>query len=215
MTAPLKSWYDLIFSVLNNVFTTFCQPVLQKLQARAVHAMSAPPSAGSPSGPRMSPGGTVKKEDEELAALGGKTRLVPRKSPSLPSSPQDHTHQHTPSPKGSPLQFASGPQLTTISPIIQNGNGIDHTSGWQQPYAPHTSHTYDYGHYPVQEEQWNTYSQIHSPTGPMQQIQYATYEPMQPMQSPFIPTHPAVEVPMQLTDPNASWQSLYAQYNPA
>ncbi|KAI9064177.1 hypothetical protein FKP32DRAFT_1591599 [Trametes sanguinea] len=73
-------------------------PVLRKLKARAQAAKQAASTNPAVANATQSPtdGLFVKEEDEELAALGGKTRLVPRKSPSTysnPSSPHESSQQ--------------------------------------------------------------------------------------------------------------------------
>ncbi|OSD03011.1 hypothetical protein PYCCODRAFT_1444750 [Trametes coccinea BRFM310] len=83
-------------------------PVLRKLKARAHAAKQAasthPPAVNATQSP--TDGLFVKEEDEELAALGGKTRLVPRKSPSAysnPSSPHESSQQ-----SASPVEHTAG-----------------------------------------------------------------------------------------------------------
>ena len=181
----------------------------------------------------MSPGGTtIKEEDEELAALGGKTRLVSRKSPSTPASPQNDFHQHTPSPKGSPLNpFTGDVPLAAVSPtsptsansISSHSNGIDQMGAW--PHIPYQQQQHQQQHpdampwsssYPVQPGQWapppNQYVQMHSPVVPVgQPMQYPPYEAMEAMSSPYV-AHSPMEAPLQMADLNASWNSLFAQY---
>jgi hypothetical protein len=67
--------------------------------------------------PRMTPDydGDVKREDEELATLGGKTRLVPRKAPSSSAS----------SPTTASISPRSSPAVSNILPTL--------------PYASHLS----------------------------------------------------------------------------
>lgn len=181
---------------------------------------NAPPNV-SPSASRLSPGGsTIKQEDEELAALGGKTRLVARKSNSQPSSPQDSVHQNTPSPKGSPGQHYTPDGIPLIpAPVVQHTNGIDTSATHWQTFQQPTGDVY-YSNYPVQSGQWSPeseYGSMHSPTIPMSMgaMQYPAYESMQPMGNSYAPTHSPMETHMQVADPNASWQSLFAQFNQA
>lgn len=179
--------------------------------------MSNAPSVHTTSVSRMSPGGsTVKEEDEELAALGGKTRLVARRSSSQPSSPQDVAQRNTPSPKGSPVQ-----QYTPDTIPLMPAPGMHHVNGMESRWAPYTQSPGEmyYSQYPVQPGQWSPdseyTSQMHSPTiamdiGPMS---YPAYEAMQPVSNSYIPTHSPMESPMQVPDPNASWHNLFAQFN--
>ncbi|KAI0641862.1 fungal-specific transcription factor domain-containing protein [Trametes meyenii] len=92
----LDSALSLFNEVSDNARAAKVLPVLRKLKARAVAAKQAV-SNTSPN-PNVSQSPTdvlVKEEDEELAALGGKTRLVSRKTPphSSPSSPQGSSQQ--------------------------------------------------------------------------------------------------------------------------
>ena len=103
-------------SILNAIVP---QPVLQKLKARALAAKQAvathSPVLNGPQSPTE--GMFVKEEDEELAALGGKTRLISRKSPSAysnPSSPQESSQQ-----SASPIEQAVGYMPTEATPPPQ------------------------------------------------------------------------------------------------
>jgi len=110
-----------------------------------------------PQSPRMTPDyeGDVKREDEELAMLGGKTRLVPRKaSSSTASSPTTASASPRSSPAVSNIlpalsyasQLSTPPQVNAIPlvaaatvPPVQPGQPV----AWQrheyhaQPHAPH------------------------------------------------------------------------------
>ena len=171
---------------------------------------------------RMSPGGsTVKAEDEELAALGGKTRLVARKSSSQPSSPQDNAQQNTPSPQGSPVQQYTPDHIPLMPPPgMQHVNGMESPATRWAPYPTQSPGEMYYPQYPIHNGQWSPDSdyapQMHSPTIPMAMgsMQYPAYEAMQPVANSYIPTHSPMESPMQtVPDPNASWQNLFAQFN--
>ena len=162
------------------------------------------------------PDTTVKEEDEELAALGGKTRLVSRRSPSTPNSPQDSLHlHHTPSPHNSPVQYT----VEHVSPVHDRVNGTYGMNGmapWQgyqqQPveesypgYFSSTSGSVP-GHY-------TQYGQVPSPHMVIASgSQYSPYEQMSPVAG-YLPTHSPVDTQV-LPDPQASWQNLYAQYQP-
>lgn len=167
---------------------------------------------------RSSPARVVKEEDEELAALGGKTRLVARKSPSLPSSPEDSLQSHsTPSPKGSPTQHypAEHPQMISDHPShnavgqsgswplyaqpLDNGYGAYYTTSAPGQWSPQTE-------YP--QSQGNSPSTMITPAP-----SYNPYEQFPPMGHSFISSQSNVEAPTQ-ADVHASWQSLYAQYQP-
>jgi len=110
-----------------------------------------------PQSPRMTPDyeGDVKREDEELAMLGGKTRLVPRKaSSSTASSPTTASASPRSSPAVSNIlpalsyasQLSTPPQVNAIPlvaaatvPPVQPSQPV----AWQrheyhaQPHAPH------------------------------------------------------------------------------
>ncbi|KAI0331503.1 hypothetical protein GY45DRAFT_1345320 [Cubamyces sp. BRFM 1775] len=103
-------------------------PVLQKLKARALAAKQAvathSPILNGPQSPTE--GMFVKEEDEELAALGGKTRLVSRKSPSAysnPSSPQESSQQ-----SASPIEQAVGYMPTETTPPPQASSSTSSTA---------------------------------------------------------------------------------------
>ncbi|OCH93710.1 hypothetical protein OBBRIDRAFT_790061 [Obba rivulosa] len=99
----LESACSLFEGVSDNVRAAKVLPVLRKLKGRAVVALAQHQSRASApmAGHLHMDTTTVKQEDEELAALGGKTRLkfVTRKSPSLPSSPQGSSSQASSSPR--------------------------------------------------------------------------------------------------------------------
>ncbi|PSR73782.1 hypothetical protein PHLCEN_2v10352 [Hermanssonia centrifuga] len=192
-------------------------PVLRKLKAKAVLAMTNQPTTQMTTTLRLSPGGSIiKDEDEELAALGGKTRLVPRKSPSLPSSPQDAVQHSTPSPRGSPVQHFTPDGVPLIAgPSMPNGVNSTH---WQT-FSQHGDDIYQ-NYYSVSSSQWSPdseYGQVQSPTmvvgmGPMQ---YPAYDHMHAPMDSYAPSHSPMETPMQTADPHASWQNLFAQFNQA
>lgn len=165
---------------------------------------------------RSSPG--VKEEDEELAALGGKTRLVPRKSPSLPSSP--HDSRSTPSPKDSPVQRYRPDHIQLVHDQAVHGP-TEHQSNHWPLYSQPVENGYNQYYQAGTSSQWtpdNGYpqsAQRQSPTLMMTPVQYSPYEQFPPMSAhqSYIPSHSPMEPQMQ-TDVNASWQSLYAQYQP-
>ncbi|THH32374.1 hypothetical protein EUX98_g1823 [Antrodiella citrinella] len=103
-------------------------PVLRKLKARAMLAMADQQTRLSPVN-RLSPEGSGGKEDEEFAALGGGTRLVARKSPSVPSSPQGVVP-----PVETPLMHHAPmvPSSSHESPP-QNGGDNGHSQHSQSP----------------------------------------------------------------------------------
>lgn len=240
MIEPCGCWYVVLTECQFHRLTDVPQPTLQKLKNRAVAALNSQPSPGLRESPsRMSPSdGVVKEEDDELAALGGKTRLVPRKSPSLPSSPQEIVGTHnSPSPHGSPAQPYSVDTSPTISLAhdvhgLRNGSvhSLPQWQSFQQPHqqqhhmsqSPHSPHvpTGDYANYYAQMPPWSPevdygpmqpQSMVMSPTN----MTYMPYDQLAPpmQQHGYLPSQSPVDTHSGVQpDPHASWQNLYAQY---
>ncbi|KAI0629194.1 hypothetical protein C8Q77DRAFT_1066223 [Trametes polyzona] len=159
----LDSALGLFNEVSGNARAAKVLPVLRKLKARALAAKqgTSPHSLhslqmNSPQSPTESL--FVKEEDEELAALGGKTRLVSRKSPTLsnPASPQDSSQQ-----SGSPIEQSMSyiettpPPMSAVvpdSPEPVAGLSPDRTQ-WAGLYLSPTEEPYDYG-YQDMAAQW-------------------------------------------------------------
>jgi hypothetical protein len=173
--------------------------------------MSAYPSNTTPANTRYTPPDSiVKEEDEELAALGGKTRLVPRKSPSLPASPQATRHpSHTPSPQSSPVQ---GYHAEHASPVHEHNGSMLNWNAQHHPLeqSPYPSY---YSTSPGQWSQDHHYAPLQSPSMmlPQQTVQFAPYEQMSPVVGSYISTHSPIDSQIN-GDPQASWHSFYAQY---
>nr|VWO94620.1 N/A [Ganoderma boninense] len=113
----LDSALNLFEQVSQNARAAKVLPVLRKLKARALAAKQSlntgPISASSSQSSMDNP--LVKEEDDELAALGGKTRLISRRSPgsnSQPSSPQPSS-THSMSPIDQPT---AAPYMTPETP---------------------------------------------------------------------------------------------------
>ena len=176
--------------------------------------MQMHPSAGiSPL--RSSPGVIKEEEDPEFAALRGKTRLVSRKSPSLPSSPHDSNSNGTPSPKSSPVQGYSidhghinhepanihgTSELPHNWPLYtqtpENGYGSYYPAGSSGQWSPET----EYPQHPMR-----------SPSIMMNPASFHPYEQFPISQTPYMPTHSPLETHGP-GDVSSAWQSLYAQY---
>lgn len=175
---------------------------------------------------RLSPDDPSAKEDEELAALGGGTRLVSRKSPSVPSSPQGAV----PSVEIPPMQ-----PVPMVSPVAQetpdpNSAGTSShsqspTTVWSYGQQPQPAEMYDFGAYNMAPEQWQAdpgYSQMdpgamHIDVMPMHYGMYGQAPPLSTngytqMQSPL---DSPVHARNSHADPDASWRSLFAQFNQA
>ena len=156
----------------------------------------------------------VKDEDEELAALGGKTRLVSRKSPTY-STPSPHSSsQQSMSPVEQSTQLYMSPEtppaaLEAASPVLPesaqwNGGYMPaadvygypypqhELSEWQQqPQVPSQPHHQQQPHHPHAHAHQNQPQHMH---GHMQglsvdmgQVQYGGYG--QVAHAPQIPTH--------------------------
>ncbi|OJT09635.1 hypothetical protein TRAPUB_13888 [Trametes pubescens] len=160
----LDSALSLFNEVSSNARAAKVLPVLRKLKARAlaakVAASSGSPNLNGPQSPTESL--FVKEEDEELAALGGKTRLVSRKSPTLsnPSSPQESS-QHSESPIEQSMSYmpadATPPPVGPESPASVPSLSVDATQ-WGGGYMPAAAETYDYA-YPDMAAQWSPHGQ--------------------------------------------------------
>lgn len=158
----------------------------------------------------------IKEEDDELAALGGKTRLVPsqRKSPSLPSSPQESVRLHqTPSPHSSPVQ----PYSVGNGHAVHDHNG-NHAMGHWPAYQTPADEGYQGHYYPpaAGSSQWQHdtgYSQMSQSMMITSPVQYSPYtETLSPVGNSYMSSQSPVEAQIH-GDPQASWQSFYAQYS--
>jgi hypothetical protein len=126
-----------------------------------------------PQSPGMTPEyeGDAKREDEELATLGGKTRLVPRKASSSAAS----------SPTTASASPRSSPAVSNILPALS--------------YASHASHAHL-----SPPHQVNTLPLVAPPAQPTQQVGWQTYDyhhhqPSQPMAHPHAHTHSQPQAP--------------------
>ncbi|KAF5355307.1 hypothetical protein D9758_005988 [Tetrapyrgos nigripes] len=209
----LDSSFNLFNSTSETARKNRILPVLEKLRERARIALSTPrsPQTMEP-GPRSPP---IKKEEEGLAALGGMTRLVPRKSSSTPSTPSYSS--------SSPIsQSASPPPLRTTS----NGSSYQPMTGNGTNWSTYPSQTADYN---VEQYSGQHYSQgsvqPESPTSyDMHQAQHLTldampeyygYSNIPSYQSEYSQYNSAMSgsndflMPSDVTD---SWHNLMAQY---
>ncbi|TFK91717.1 hypothetical protein K466DRAFT_541117 [Polyporus arcularius HHB13444] len=211
-------------------------PVLRKLKDRALAAKQSVNlgSSSSMGVPRHSEETAIKKEDEELAALGGKTRLISRKSPTFshPSSPHSSSQNSTsPIEQTAPLYMSpeTPPSAAeTASPSLPeaqwNGGGYipqgdvyaysypAHDMGeWQQPQPqPQPQHHVQHPH---------PHMPMHSPME-IGAVPYGNgYDHAPPMaghpsqyMQPQSPVPPQVHH-MHASDPHASWNYLFAQFN--
>ncbi|KAI9508207.1 hypothetical protein F5148DRAFT_1198935 [Russula earlei] len=180
-------------------------PVLRKQRERAATTMAELQLRKDPQSPRMTPDyeGDVKREDEELATLGGKTRLVPRKPPS--SSASSPTTASA-SPRSSPaisnilpaLSYASHlstpPQVNALPPAApppppgqpsqpiawQRPEYHSHPHQPPQPYQPpqsitqpHHTHNHNQPQTPQPNNHLHMEHQAHS--GPSRGFNYTQY----------------------------------------
>ena len=201
------------------------KPVLRKLKARALIAMSEQqPSRSSPVN-RLSPDDPSGKEDEEFAALGGGTRLVARKSPSVPSSPQT-----TAPPVDTPMiqQDIPAAQSTVHESASHNGPSTNNhaqssSTPWSYPQQP--PELYDFATYNMPPESWQAdpgFQHIDPSVMPVDTmtLHYGMYGHVASMSnSSYAPVQSPLDSPTQPrsshSDPDASWRSLFAQFNQA
>lgn len=218
---------------MSGLFLIIFQPVLRKLKARALAAKEAVATAASLGHPRtpIDPP-CVKEEDEELAALGGRIRLVSRKSPvySQPSSPQDSSQQSASpiepaymSPETPPPPSASGSTGSVIPDAQWDGGYVSQADmygysyppqdvgAWQpQPPAPQPQ--------PHHHHQGHPHMSMQGIQMDMGAVQYDGYQHAQPMAAhsqQYMQAQSPVQVPHMhpTSDPHASWNYLFAQFN--
>ncbi|TBU30737.1 hypothetical protein BD311DRAFT_754294 [Dichomitus squalens] len=233
----LDSALNLFDQVSRNARAAKVLPVLRKLKARALAAkqsMNSGPISASSSQSSVD-NTTIKEEDDELAALGGKTRLISRKSPgsnSQPSSPQPSSgqsmspvDQSAVPPYMSPETPPSAPD--TASPIQHdntqwNSGYIAAADMYGYPYAPHEINEWQQPQPQPQIHHGHSHVQMHNMAVNMEQVQYADgYE--QPMaHAPAMVGHPhqyMSQSPVQMhphthsSDPHGAWNYLFAQFN--
>lgn len=211
----LDSVCQLFEAVKENDRAAKVLPVLQRLKARALQAMGANGISGLGPSRMTPPDPIIKEEEEELAALGGKPRLVSRRSPSAPNSPQDSLHlHHTPSPHSSPVQPYP---VEHMSPVQErNGvapNGVGHWHGYHEQSV---EGVYS-GQYASNGGGWppaSPYGQLHPQTMQVSPaVQYSPFEQLSPVAGTYFQAHSPIDTQIQ-ADPQASWQSFYAQYQP-
>ncbi|KAI0321025.1 fungal-specific transcription factor domain-containing protein [Amylostereum chailletii] len=165
----LEAALRLFEQVTGNPRSAKVLPVLRKLRERAMESMA---EAGAST---QSPSGTpererdVKRENEELATLGGKTRLVARKSSSQASSPASNAQ--SPSPRNSPvvsqshaqsISMFTSPVPPPIQQIQQQVLPTQPTLHSQQPGPSHHTHYSQPQQMPYVQDpmsQWNGYVQ--------------------------------------------------------
>ncbi|KAK7679489.1 hypothetical protein QCA50_017543 [Cerrena zonata] len=227
----LESACNLFETVTGNDRAAKVVPVLQRLKAKALQAMSDQNSPTTPNS-RFSPDAPSSKDDsgDELNTLGGRTRLVSRKSPSAHSSPAA-MHGHSVSPEGtSPQQTYH--QIPPTSPISAV-DAVPQQQYWPQHHQPNGLHihpeTYNHYGYPLMSpDQWNPEVQYnHMDTSTMAMEDTSTiYYPYDhsmgqiqhqngyaPARSPV--NHFGQDVMIPGPEPEASWRSLMAQLNPS
>ena len=185
--------------------------------------MSEPHSNGmSPVGGSSPDGTTVKEEDDEFAALGGKTRLVSRKSPSVPSSPQGSLQQ-TNSPTEM-LHHTYQVTTPTLGPDPNTPGPMDVGGEWPT-YQP--QETFEF--YPSVQGQWHNepgYVNVDPSTmaihthHPSHAATYPPYGQVPQMADPYVPIPSSMDGAFQTrlpagSDADASWRNLFAQFNQA
>ncbi|KAA1468740.1 hypothetical protein DENSPDRAFT_834151 [Dentipellis sp. KUC8613] len=239
----LDSALRLFEQVAENPRAVKVVPILRKQRERAISSMSdmnGQTPLMSPS--RVSPPEIrdVKREDDELATLGGKTRLVPRKASSTPSSPAKAASLPASSPGNSPAsahiptpppyQPPSVPTNLTSSSAHRVGAGQENL--WQPYGQPQQTFVHDYTAYTMAPEQWQDSQTVDFGYSGLQQA--SSTMSMDVMADQF--SAPSFDYAASLratsylagpqqaaapnsgevntaSDPNAAWQSLVAQFN--
>lgn len=210
-------------------------PVLRKLRSRAQAAMSD--LQARTAAPRTGLHRVAAKADEELDALGGKTRLVSRKSPSLPSPTSSRGSYSqggsSPSPRD-PHPPELSPMHPMAPPIPEPMNQIqtsmlDMSSQWPGYMQQATGYSYQ-PQYADPANYWtpaSDYATMHGIVGqhylsqePMgldaNVIQSAAYAYVDPMAG-YVTTYPAGggSPDGNMQQPDASWHNLLGQLDQA
>jgi len=195
----LESTCNLFESVKENARAAKGLSLLQSIKGRAMAALSqqgATSSSAPMAGLHMA-NTAVKQEDEELATLRGKTRLMPQKSPawhspslpalsrgsSLHSSPA-YSEQWAGSPYDSPSVFS--PQEVKLED--QETLNFDH-------YAHGTALDFDYPSASLERESSQRQNGNHMDLG--KQPQTMRFDVMQDVEG---------------VDPGSAWRTLFSQY---
>ncbi|PCH44393.1 hypothetical protein WOLCODRAFT_138977 [Wolfiporia cocos MD-104 SS10] len=216
-------------------------PVLHRIKSKAIQSMTEYQSR-SPIPRNPAPTISV-KEDDEFAALGGKTRLVSRRSPSLaspslasPSSSHASHSQGGSSPREydmSPSQMAgpsfSQPQqnvpqmqepMVDVVPQWNYGQTVDYNYQQYPHYANSTSYWQQSAamHGSMMDHEMSAHQQAMRPQ-PMgldvTAIQNAEYAHVDPMSGHYVPAYmPGGGSPEALMPPpDMHWYNLMGQFN--
>ncbi|KAI1796561.1 fungal-specific transcription factor domain-containing protein [Ganoderma leucocontextum] len=234
----LDSALNLFDQVSRNARAAKVLPVLRKLKARALAAkqsMNTGPISASTSQSSMD-NPMVKEEDDELAALGGKTRLISRRSPgsnSQPSSPQQSsTHSMSPIEQSAAASHMS-PETPPSAPEPTSPIQAENTQ-WNSGYVA-AADMYGYAYPPQEMNGWqhpqpqpqphvqhdHPYLQMQSMGMNMEPVQYVHgYEHLGHTQAMASHSHQYMsqsqvhpEGHVHTSDPHASWNVLFAQFN--
>ncbi|KAF5369213.1 hypothetical protein D9757_010030 [Collybiopsis confluens] len=211
----LDSAYNLFISTSETSRKAKVLPILHKLRERA-HGALTQPSNGGVIGSPISVGSppSIKAEEDELAALGGMTRLVPRKVSSAPSTPSYSES----SPKSDP---ASPSPIQSTIPEQGAYHSPDQTTSWQYPVAGQEYTEQPYRQYPHEPDRSISYthtpSQGISPINGMSDPYFGYSNPQ------YYPNRPGYENSFNsgavrnvgdfpMPEINDSWNNLMAQY---
>ncbi|KAJ3994298.1 fungal-specific transcription factor domain-containing protein [Lentinula boryana] len=147
----LDTAHKLFLSTNQNSRKAKVLPILHRLKERAHAVLAGIVAAGSPLSSGSPP---IKSEEDELAALGGMTRLVPRKPSSAPSTPSYSGS----SPKSDPA--SPSPVQSTI-PEQSPYHSPDQTTTWQYPIGQEYAEQSQYPHYSPEADSSMRYSDPH------------------------------------------------------
>ncbi|KAF9258724.1 hypothetical protein L218DRAFT_1063037 [Marasmius fiardii PR-910] len=213
----LESAYSLFMSV-STTRKNKILPVLEKLKDRAHAALNNGLKQDHSRFPSDTNSPPIKAEEDELAGLGGMTRLVSRKKSTSPSSPYSSASaaESPPASSSSPppvFQSISVPSSTTPSdwsyPLQEHL-----PAGHYSPYSTHeithsTSPVLPY-HYPQTQhsmtlESMPDYYGYHGQGAATMRTEYPSY-------NGFEAHSPSDQYMMPTQDISDSWQNLMAQY---
>ncbi|KDQ61627.1 hypothetical protein JAAARDRAFT_31102 [Jaapia argillacea MUCL 33604] len=187
-------------------------PILLKLKERALASVAEHQSNASPTTNRLSPGAvSVKDENDEWATLGGKSRLVSRKSTHAPISPSTDTlydfHSRSPTSAGSPASTEPTPP-PTFQQIPMPWQG--YSTGEAEPYPSYTMPSA-----PWQDPAVGMLVPPNMAIDMPPPQSFPTYEPILFPKGAFVPQLISpVGAPLESgADVTESWRTFLAQFN--
>ncbi|TFK51695.1 hypothetical protein OE88DRAFT_1460474 [Heliocybe sulcata] len=239
--AHLKSAHHLFEQISTNPRAAKVLPVLRKLDTRASATMADHRSNKSPDSPtrRISYGEpVVKSEEDEWATLGGKTRLVSRRSPASGGSSGSRSPEtvfavspYSPtavSPSASTFHTSPPPPPPQPPPALAQEAQAQYAPGWdvypaqeQMAYDPNPAVPQGSWGFFSPEQSWQMAQGAVDPSQPQyQQGQFVDYGVSSPEYQKMYYAQQPQQAGMQQqvlyeTDVSDSWRHFVAQFNQA